>query len=128
MVKLNVLKEKVKSLNTSYYSVPIEILLENESIDNLANAVGDAERKLRNSGLSLVTDFTIDKLNNSIVNLSFREENIDELPKIVKNFKKALEKSIEENKEKEIMREEAEKEREKKAKETLEKLKQIKFD
>jgi|SRR3972149_7540358 len=128
MVKLNVLKEKVKSLNPSYYSIPIEILLENESIDNLANAVGDAERKLRNSGLSLVTDFTIDKSNNSIVNLSFKEENIAELPKLVKNFKKALEKAIEENREREIIRKEAEKEREKKVKETLEKLKEITFD
>ncbi|MEK6829698.1 MAG: hypothetical protein AABY15_06270 [Nanoarchaeota archaeon] len=129
MIKLNVLKEKVaKSPNSSYYLVPIEISLEGESIDNLAAVVGDAERKLRNSGLSLVMDFTIDKSNNSIVNLSFREENINELAKVVKNFKEALEKSIDENKEREIIHRKSEKERERKTKEIAEKVKQIKFD
>ena len=129
MVKLNVLKEKVtKSPNSSYYSVPIEILLENESIDNLTKIVGDAERKLRDSGLSLIIDFTIDKSNSSFINLSFREENIHELAKVVKNFKKALEKAIEENKEREIINRNLEIEKEKKVNEISEKLKQIKFD
>ncbi len=130
MVKLDVLKEKVKSINSTDYSVPIEVSLEGESvsINNLMSLVSDAEGKLRNSGLSFFVDFAIDKFNNSIVNLSFKEEHINKLNEIIRDFKTALEISIKEYIEREIKHRESQKEQEKRVKETLEKIKQIKFD
>ena len=129
MVKLDVLKENVKFISSARgYSIPIKVFLEGESIDGLMDLANNAEGKLRNRGLSLIVDFLIDERDSSIVNLSFKEEDISNLNEIIRDFKIALEISIKERKEREIKRKESEKEQEKSVKETLEKIKQIKFD
>ena len=130
MVKVNILKEKVKSINSADYSIPLEVSLEDESIsiDKLKNIINDAEGKLRKSGLSFFVDFAVNNSNSSIVDLSFKEEHIDKLNDIIKDFKKALEISVKESIEREIKYRESQKQQEKKVKETLEKIRQIKFD
>ena len=129
MVKLDILKEKVKFVSSIRgYSIPLKISIEEKCAESLRNLASDAEGKLRADGLSLLVDFSVDRHDDSIVNLYFREEEISNLNGVIKDFRTALEMSVEKSREREIKIKELEKEQEEIVNKVLDKIKEIKFD
>jgi len=134
MVKLKIMNDKVELSKTSStgYSIPLEVSFEEgEKVDDLNSVVSNAEGKLREVMRNDRFDFSfIDfrVVGENIINLEFREEDIDSLNGIVKNFKSALKRSITEFQDREILRKNAQEEKEKKAEEGLEKIRKLRFD